>query len=127
MRLENGESIEEGRLEIYFSGTWRTVCGFQHWDSSAAAVACRQLGHPFATAQAINNPTHTIDEPYFGAGSEQIWPREVHCKGDETRLESCPRVKLGENLCSHNQDAGVICRGIVIDLKRILPQGHYRT
>ena len=36
-------SYTSGRLEIYYSGQWGTVCS-DFWDSSNTAVACRHLG-----------------------------------------------------------------------------------
>jgi deleted-in-malignant-brain-tumors protein 1 len=42
-RLVNGTSTSNGRLELFFNGSWSTVCddGFNNLD---AQVACRMLG-----------------------------------------------------------------------------------
>ena len=42
-RVVNGSSTTSGRLELFYNGTWGTVCddGFTQND---AAVACRMLG-----------------------------------------------------------------------------------
>ena len=37
-------SLTAGRLEVYFSGQWRTVCNYR-FDANDAGAACRQLGH----------------------------------------------------------------------------------
>ena len=46
LRLVNGFSHLEGRVEICFYNTWGTICArYQsNWDSGEANVACRQLG-----------------------------------------------------------------------------------
>ena len=43
LRLVNGSSSSNGRLEVLHSGTWGTICD-DYFNNSAAAVACRMLG-----------------------------------------------------------------------------------
>ena len=44
IRLVDGSSPLEGRVEVCFSGVWGTVCS-HFWGRADAAVACRQLGY----------------------------------------------------------------------------------
>ena len=44
VRLADGLTEFEGRVEICYNNRWGGVCG-SSWDATEAAVVCRQLGH----------------------------------------------------------------------------------
>ena len=46
VRLADGLTEYEGRVEICYDNHWGGVCG-NSWDSREATVVCRQLGHIF--------------------------------------------------------------------------------
>ncbi|PIK38680.1 putative deleted in malignant brain tumors 1 protein-like [Apostichopus japonicus] len=96
LRLQDG-STYEGRVEIYYDGSWGTVCD-DGWTLIDANVVCRQLGLGDAE-----------DTPPFGQGDGEIWLDEVSCSGYESRLDSCSHRGWGVHNCAHNEDAGVRC------------------
>ena len=46
VRLADGLTEHEGRVEICYDNHWGGVCG-NSWDTTEATVVCRQLGHIF--------------------------------------------------------------------------------
>ena len=44
IRLSDGTTSREGRVEICLNGYWGTVCS-NGWDESDALVACKQAGY----------------------------------------------------------------------------------
>ncbi len=43
VRLADGQSPMEGRVEMCYDGVWGTVCN-RAWSKADASVVCRQLG-----------------------------------------------------------------------------------
>ena len=103
VRLVGGNTLLEGRVEVFFNGDWGTVCDY-NWDLTEATVVCHQLGY----AIAVEAPRSA----FFGAGSGPSWYQYVYCTGTERNLTECNSYTYNSgSACSHSRDAGVVCSG----------------
>ncbi|XP_074666362.1 scavenger receptor cysteine-rich domain-containing protein DMBT1-like isoform X1 [Strix aluco] len=102
LRLANGSTPCEGRVEVIHNGTWAALCD-EGWGLAEARVVCRQLG----CGRALSVP----DKSHFGQGPGQTWPNSVSCVGTETALSACKTKPRGNGTCHHGREAGVVCTG----------------
>ena len=101
VRLVDGkDSILQGRVEVFYNGTWGTVCD-DSWDLTDASVVCRELG----CGRAVKASVSAI----FGQGNGTIWMGDVRCTGNERSLTECHQSGWGKQNCEHSKDAGVVC------------------
>ncbi|XP_013386369.1 scavenger receptor cysteine-rich type 1 protein M130 [Lingula anatina] len=98
IRLVNGGSPLQGRLEVFFNGEWGTVCD-DMFDVNDAKVVCRQLGYN----------GNIIRVQRFGSGTGKIWIDDLQCAGNENHIRFCKHNGWGIENCSHRKDIGVAC------------------
>ncbi|KFP07009.1 Neurotrypsin, partial [Calypte anna] len=99
LRLTNGKGSHEGRLEVYYTGQWGTVCN-DGWTELNTQVVCRQLGFKYGKSAPAS----------FSEGrSVPIWLDDVSCSGKETNLLQCSRREWGKHDCRHQEDVRLIC------------------
>ena len=100
IRLINGQTAYEGRVEVCLNNAWGTVCD-DFWDNNDARVVCRQAGFSDQNATALQLSP-------FGQGTDPILLDDVRCTGTESRLIDCPYTATHN--CIHLEDAGVRCQ-----------------
>ena len=100
VRLMDGATPNEGRVEVAVNGVWGTICD-DYWSIEDAQVVCRMLGLSQATAATKGRS--------FGSGIGPIWMDDVECIGNESSLLLCNKADLGVKDCAHLEDSGVVC------------------
>ena len=100
VRLVNGSTKHEGRVEVHHNGEWGTVCD-DGWDLTDAQVVCRGLDFDLAVDVKYN--------AYYGQGIGQIWLDDLNCIGTELSVVNCSHRGWGIENCTHGDDAGVKC------------------
>ena len=121
VRLVNGETSEDGHVELCLYGVWGSVCD-GGWDIRDATVVCRQLGFQggkptvdlklhakrLSHSDSIAVHSHQISSNI----SKHYVPIEVNCDGNEGSLSECENEEINLYYCRLGyEDAGVVCNG----------------
>ena len=108
IRLVGGSGEHEGRVEVFHSGEWGTVCD-DYWDKRDADVACRMAEYQAGSVEDAGQ----FVRAHFGKGElERLWLDNLRCRGDEEDLFECHRARnlaIGEHNCRQRESVGVRC------------------
>lgn len=105
IRLVDGSTPFEGRLELFHRGDWRAVCtNSRNWTRADLETACRQLG---------------FQGGKWWSWLDRQWPAKPRllyeqpgCRGTEMSLMNCEKWserQLGGGVCDYHPDLGISC------------------
>ena len=124
IRLVNGPSNMEGRVEVCNDGNWGTVCD-DSFTANDANVACRQLGFLNTGKSFVIRLMHPKFKLFiytgamfsccatYGEGTGNILLDDLACTGTERSLFDCTHNGIGTHNCQHSEDVGITCQGRV--------------
>ena len=104
VKSNSSQSDHEGRVEVYHSGRWGTICNLYQWSVVNSRVVCQELGYPDARTG--------FDYEGYGSGrsDQPVWLENVYCYGTEELLVDCYYYRgWGGRYCNHTHDVGVSC------------------
>ena len=124
VRLVNGSTQYEGRVEICMNEVWGSVCD-NSWDSSSyASVICKQLGYQGKFSTFIHCSVFVfyvfviylggipLSHSHFGPGNGPIHIYYTNCY-KRTNLLSCQLTRVPyiyyRRYCNNYREAGVRC------------------
>ena len=107
IRLVDGTSPYEGRVEINVNGVWGSICA-RKWDKPLNGtplngnVVCKQMGF---------GPSINTASVSFGNGNGPVFLSNVNCNGRETTVLECGHVEADMSECEgdNRNDVGVRC------------------
>ncbi|XP_056006894.1 deleted in malignant brain tumors 1 protein-like [Ostrea edulis] len=105
VRLVDGDNKWTGRLEVFYNGSWGTVCDDWFGDREAEVI-CRMLGY--------NEGGWAFANAVFGKGEEEIWLDNLRCLGNESDVYECPSHDWASHDCTHEEDVSISCKTPVI-------------
>jgi hypothetical protein len=122
VRLTDGRTPEDGRLQVRLSGRWHDVCSdARNWTQIDAQIVCRQLGmrggrfDRWFKATGFESKATDIGSP---DGPSSVRLDRPNCSGAERFVFDCsgwPSRQLGSGSCDRLPVLGLQCDSQLID------------
>lgn len=102
VRLVDGPSSNCGRVEVFYNGSWGTICSNDSVaENDWGTVVCKQLGY--------ERVSETFNYSNFGKGEGRIWLDDLLCAPSNESVMKCKHSGWGVHNCTHKDDIGVCC------------------
>lgn len=101
IRLRDGRTMTEGRIEIFRSNQWNTICGLAANDDIGKFI-CKRLKYSYR---------RTVYNAFFGIENATTPILSANCSSNATNINDCmfQNAISVSSECTHNNDLGVIC------------------
>ncbi|XP_041475773.1 uncharacterized protein LOC121424231 [Lytechinus variegatus] len=95
IRLVGGQGSYEGRVEIFYDGSWGSVCASKPWSIATSALVCSLLGYH------DKNYVTFFDDDRYGDLTDPVRFDKLDCKGVKTAssIKSCLLHKFSAGYC----------------------------
>ena len=103
IRLAGSGLPSAGRLEMFYNGTWGTVCyGYSRFSHYTTNTVCRQLGYSSAVRFGF----------LYGSTNGSSWLnfRDIQCSGRESSIIYCKGLNWRLHHCVQQQNLGITCK-----------------
>ncbi|NXX50251.1 WC11 protein, partial [Tricholaema leucomelas] len=102
LRLVNGSDCA-GRLEVFYNGTWGSVCS-NRMSQLAAGIACKHLG--------CGDSGETASDFRYGRGSGPTWLDHIECTKEHSSLWQCQSDPWNPHSCDNRaEETHISCHG----------------
>lgn len=105
VRLVDGGTDNQGRIEIYLNDTWWAICE-NHFSWHAFEIVCNMINLP--------HPHERYHNSEFGRGNQSILPMDFSCDGHESSLLDCRHEDYYEHHCG-DEIVGMSCGELVME------------
>ena len=112
LRMVSGDQECAGWLEVFYNGTWGSVCR-SPMDDVTVSIICSQLG--CGDSGSLNTSVGLRE------GSRPHWVDGIQCQRTDPSLWQCPSDPWNYNSCSPKEEAYISCAGDLLSVSVSLP------